>query len=335
MSVFIIAEAGVNHNGKLDIALRLIDAAKQAGCDAVKFQTFKAENLVTKQAAMAEYQKNNIGAAFDQYTMLKSLELSEDDFLFIKKYCISKNIKFLSTPFDFESADFLNRLGIDVFKISSGDVNNYPFLKHIAGFGKEIILSTGMCSLDEVGDAVGWIRVEGNEHISLLHCTTDYPTAYTDVNLRAMLKMKETYKLTTGYSDHTQGIEVSIAAVAMGAEIIEKHFTLDKNMEGPDHKASLSPEELTEMVRCIRNVELSIGSGEKCMTEKEALNKKVVRKSIVAKADIYPGDELTSDVLTVKRPGEGIEPKLWDLIIGKRAKVLIKKDSLIKYNDIE
>lgn len=332
---FIIAEAGVNHNGNIEIAKKLVDVACKAGVDAIKFQTFKADKLVTRKAEMAEYQKQNIGNNESQYQMLKKLELSYEDHVELYNYCEKKGIMFISTPFDIDSVDLLEKLGVKLYKIGSGDLTNMLLLKYIARKNKPIILSTGMASLGEVEEAIDWIKEEGNNDIILLHCTSNYPTAYEDVNLRAMETMRQAFKLPVGYSDHTIGIEVSIAAVAMGACVIEKHFTLDKEMEGPDHRASLEPEELKQMVSSIRSIELSMGDGIKRCSESEMNNIKVVRKSIVVNKTIEPGTILTKDILRIKRPGYGIQPKFIDKIIGIKVNKKIKKDTVLRWEDLK
>ncbi len=332
--VFIIAEAGVNHNGDIDLAKKLVDAAIDAGADAVKFQSFKAEKLVTVNAQKADYQKNNTGNG-NQYEMLKKLELSYEQHVILKRYCEDKNILFLSTPFDFESVDLLEGLNIKIYKISSSDLNNLPFLRYIAKLNKPMIVSTGMATLGEVESAVGAIKACGNNNISLLHCTTNYPTSYEDVNLKAMVTMAEAFKLSVGYSDHTLGIEVPIAAVAMGARIIEKHFTLDKGMGGPDHRASLEPHELKHMISSIRNVEKSMGDGIKKCSKSEENTKIAARKSIVAKVDIEEGQLITEDLLTFKRPGSGLKPEYIGILLGKKAKRKMTADQLIDIIDIE
>lgn len=316
---FIIAEAGVNHNGSIILAKKLVDKAVQAGVDAVKFQTFKSEKLVTGYAAMAKYQKDNIGIENSQLDMLKKLELSYDEFIELKNYCDNKNIIFMSTPFDFESADFLDSIGVQAFKISSGDLTNIPLLEHIAEFEKPIILSSGMATLGDIEDAVISIRNKGLEEISVLHCTSNYPAQISSVNLKAMDTIKNSFKVVGGYSDHTEGITIPIAAAALGANIIEKHFTLDKTMEGPDHKASLNPEELNEMVQGIRKVELSLGNGIKMYNESEIDTMKAARKSIVAARNIKKNEIIKKEDLQYKRPGNGISPKYYRKIIGKKA----------------
>ncbi|QZY54312.1 N-acetylneuraminate synthase [Crassaminicella profunda] len=330
---FIIAEAGVNHNGNINIAKMLIDAAVEAGVDAIKFQTFKADGLVTKKAPKAEYQKETTGSG-NQYEMLKKLELSMEEHLTLKEYCHKKGILFISTPFDFESVDLLEKLNMPLYKISSGDLTNIPLLKYIAKKNKPIILSTGMANLGEVEDAVECIRNISNSELTLLHCTSNYPTNYKDVNLNAMITLKNAFKLEVGYSDHTLGIEIPIAAVAMGAKVIEKHFTLDRYMEGPDHESSLEPEELKEMVKSIRNIENAFGDGMKKCNKNEEKSKLVSRKSIVAKRAIQIGEIIRKDMLDFKRPANGIEPKWVDDIIGKKAICPIEKDVCIEWRKI-
>jgi N-acetylneuraminate synthase len=333
--VFIIAEAGVNHNGKIELAYKLIDVAKDARANAIKFQTFKSELITSSKTERADYQKKNMpGKSESQLEMIKRLELSYDMFFKLKEYCNKKNILFLSTTADLPSTDFIEPL-VPVFKVGSSDLTNYPFLKNLASRGKPIILSTGMSSLNEVEKAVGIIlenqlKCETSfPPLSLLHCTTNYPCPYDEVNLTAMNTLKEAFKLPVGYSDHTLGIEVPIAAVSMGATIIEKHFTLDKNMEGPDHKASLEPEELKKMVKAIRNIEEAIGDGIKKPNRSEIEIMKVVRKSIVASKDIKKGDIFTENNVIVKRPGIGISPMKWDEVIGKKAIKDFTEDELI------
>lgn len=333
--VYIIAEAGVNHNGDIDLAKKLVDEAALAGCDAVKFQTFKAENIVTQNAEKAQYQRINTNNDHSQFEMLQSLELTYEAHEVLLKYCNSKKIDFLSTPFDEESAVFLEKLGVEKFKIASGEITNKMLLKTIAKFNKPIILSTGMSSLGEVEEAIQWIKEEGNEDITLLHCTSNYPVKFDDVNLKAMKTLNEAFKLPVGYSDHTEGIEIPIAAVAMGACIIEKHFTLDKNMVGPDHKASLDPNELIKMVKSIRNVSKAIGDGVKRLLPSEIDTKNLVRKSIVSKVGIKKGQIITEELLTVKRPGTGIEPKHFSLIVGSIAKDDIERDSIVYMSELE
>ncbi len=332
MKTFIIAEAGVNHNGSLELAKKLVDVAIEAGADAVKFQTFKAESAISSYTPLAEYQKKNLGEEKSQLEMVKELELSFADFEKLKKYCDEKGILFLSSPFDIESARFLKDLGLQMFKIASGEITNYPLLKEIGSYRKEVILSTGMADLGEIEDALDVLIESGTkkENITVLHCNTEYPTPFEDVNLRAMLTIKEAFKVRVGYSDHTLGIEVPIAAVALGAEVIEKHFTLDKNLPGPDHKASLDPGELKTMIKAIRNIEKAIGDSIKKPSPSEKKNIPIVRKSIVAKRPIKKGEILTEENLTTKRPGTGISPMRWREIIGRKAQRDFKKDELIK-----
>lgn len=326
----IIAEAGVNHNGSLQLAKQLAQRAKQAGADIVKFQTFKAENLVTKNAQKAAYQIDNTQKSDSQMRMLKALELSFADFEKLRDYCISIGIQFLSTPFDEESIVFLDKLGMEFWKIPSGEITNYPYLRQLAKTKKTVILSTGMSTLEEIQEAVALLKRYGTTDISLLHCNTEYPTPFADVNLSAMERIAKAMGLPVGYSDHTEGIEVPIAAVAMGATIIEKHFTLDKTMEGPDHKASLSPEELTAMVSAIRNIEQAIGTGEKKPSASEMKNISIVRKSIVAKRAIAEGERFTEENLTTKRPGNGISPMQWENVLGQTAARDYTEDELIE-----
>lgn len=333
--VFIIAEAGVNHNGDINIAKKLVDVASEAGADAVKFQTFKADKLVCKNAKKAEYQIETTGKCESQYEMLKKLELTEHMHKELIDYCSSKNIMFLSTPFDIESIRLLSRLGIKMFKISSGDITNLPYLLEIARQRKKVILSTGMSSMDEVRASVNVLKNNGTKEIILLHCNTQYPTPMQDVNLFAMVRMHEEFGLPVGYSDHTQGIEVPIAAVALGAVVIEKHFTLNKNMEGPDHKASLEPDELKKMVEGIRKIEKALGSGIKQVSESEKENILTARKSIVATMKIQEGERFTEENLTTKRPGSGISPMMWEKLIGKKAKREYNQDDLIYADELE
>lgn len=332
---FIIAEAGVNHNGSLELAKKLIDAAKDAEADAVKFQTFKAEKVVTQKAEKAEYQKETTGTEESQYEMIKQLELQENDFKELADYAKEKNIMFLSSPFDKESVDLLDGLNVPVFKVASGEITNFSLLKHIAKKGKTIILSTGMATLGEVEEALNVIRSEGVEKVILLHCVSNYPARIENVNLRAMVTLKHAFKLPVGFSDHTLGITASIAAVALGACVIEKHFTLDRNLIGPDHKASLEPDELKEMVQAIRDVEKALGNGVKIPTKEEEEIKRIARRSIVAKVDIPKGTTITEDMMDAKRPGMGIEPKSIDIIVGKKAKEDIRKDEIVTWKMIE
>ena len=331
MSVFIIAEAGVNHNGSIEIAKKLIDVASASGVDAIKFQTFKARNLATKNSEKANYQKNTTDQNENQFAMLKKLELSKEMHNELINYSKKKKIKFLSSPFDHDSIELLKDLGLEVFKIPSGEITNLPYLRKIGKLNKQIILSTGMSNLDEVKNALDILVNSGTnkKNIIVLHANTEYPTPIKDVNLKAMVTIGNELNVDFGYSDHTLGIEVDIAAVALGATCIEKHFTLDCNMKGPDHKASLEPQELKAMVAAIRNIELALGNGIKKPSKSEIQNIKIVRKSIVAKTQIQKGDILNENNLTVKRPGNGINPMKWDEIIDTRATKDYKEDELI------
>ena len=331
--VIVIAEAGVNHNGDIAKAKALIDKGAEAGVDYVKFQTFKAGNLVTKQAKRAAYQDKNTQDNDSQYEMLKKLELSQAVHQELIDYCAQKGVQFLSTGFDIESLEFLARLGITIAKVPSGEITNLPYLRKIATLFPEVILSTGMATIIEIKDAVKVLTDNGvnRDKITVLHCNTEYPTPMEDVNLRAMLHIQQEVGVAIGYSDHTLGIEVPIAAVALGATIIEKHFTLDKTLPGPDHKASLEPDELKAMVSAIRNIEKAIGgSGLKEVSASEAKNKPIARKSIVASKSIKKGDFFTEENITVKRPGIGISPIQWDDVIGKTAKKDFEEDDLIE-----
>ena len=328
--VYIIAEAGVNHNGSLDIAKTLGDEAKKSGADCIKFQTFIAENIISKNAKQAKYQTKNIGKEQSQLEMIKKLELSFEDFKQLNNYCIEKNIDFLSTAFDLESIDFLESLSMNTWKIPSGEITNLPYLIKIAKLKKKVILSTGMSTMQEIEDAVNIFKKYGTNDITILHCTTQYPTLFEDVNLNAMLSIKEKFGYDVGYSDHTKGIEVPIAAVALGATVIEKHFTLDNNMIGPDHKASLQPDELKKMVESIRNIELSLGDGRKVVANSEKENMSIARKSIVAKKSIRKGQLLSEENITVKRPGDGISPMKWFDVLGTVAIRDFEEDELIQ-----
>ena len=329
--VFIIAEAGVNHNGSIELAYKLIDIAVEAGADAVKFQTFKAENLVTKSADKADYQKQTTDESESQFEMIKKLELDVETHKELITYCQEKNIMFLSTPFDSDSINLLNELNLKIFKVPSGEITNLPYLKHIGTLRKQVILSTGMSTLKEVGDALAILTNAGtlNENITVLHANTMYPTPMEDVNLNAMQTIHKEFGVAVGYSDHTLGIEVDIAAVAMGASIIEKHFTLNKAMEGPDHKASLEPEELKAMVSAIRNIEKALGSNEKILSPSEEVNLNIARKSIVASCPIRKGELLSEKNISTKRPGTGISPMKWDEIIGTIATKSYQMDESI------
>ena len=330
--VFIIAEAGVNHNGDLELAKRLIDVAVEAGADAVKFQTFKTELCVSKGAKKAEYQVENTGNAEEtQFDMVKKLELTNQNHYELINYCRTKNIMFLSTPFDHDSIKLLNDLGLEIFKIPSGEITNLPYLRHIGSLNKKVILSTGMANLGEIESALDILSLAGTkkDNITVLHANTEYPTPIEDVNLKAMVTIGNAFGVKFGYSDHTLGIEVPVAAVALGANVIEKHFTLDKNMEGPDHKASLEPDELKAMICAIRNIAKALGNGIKKPSKSELKNIQVARKSIVASRDIKIGEILDENNLAVKRPGNGISPMRWDEIMGTVAKKSYKEDELI------
>lgn len=334
MSVYIIAEVGVNHNGSVEIAKKLIHAAKESGCDCVKFQTFKAEDLVTNSAPKAAYQiENTKNSNETQYDMLKKLELSFQEFNELKIYCDELGIDFLSTPFDEKSVDLLEKINVGQYKLSSGDLTNKPLLEYIAKKNKRILLSTGMADLNEVIEAVNWIREAGNEDIVLFHCTSNYPAPFESVNMNAMLTLKEELCLPVGYSDHTSGIEVSLMAVSMGATIIEKHFTLDKEMEGPDHKASITPKEMKNMVSCIRNIEKAFGSYEKKPSEHELQTQKVARKSLVYANDLKKGDVIKRENLICKRPGTGIQPKYLEQFIGQKTNKDCRKNTLVSDTD--
>jgi N,N'-diacetyllegionaminate synthase len=332
MHTIVIAEVGVNHNGSIHLAKKMIDVAADCGVDYVKFQTFKAEKLVSRYAEKADYQKETTNIEESQFEMIKKLELDLNAHNKLIKYCDTKGIKFISTPFDLDSIDLLFDLGVNLFKIGSGEVTNYPYLKKIATKGLSVILSTGMSDLSEVEQALTVLFDNGlnREQITLLHANTEYPTPFGDVNLKAMITLKDAFKVNVGYSDHTPGIEVPIAAVAMGATVIEKHFTLDKTMEGPDHKASLEPDELKTMVKAIRNIEMAIGNGIKQPSQSEINNISIARKSIVAQKTILKGDVFCDENISTKRPGDGISPMRWNEIIGRKAMRDFKPDDLIE-----
>lgn len=328
--VYIIAEAGVNHNGNINIAKRLVDVAKEAGADVVKFQTFQADSLASKYAQKAEYQFHTTDEKETQKEMLKKLELTYDMHVELIQYCKKVGIEFLSTPFDLESIDLLEDIGMKLYKIPSGEITNLPYLRKIGRLKKTVILSSGMSTIEEIKEAVKILKESGAAGISVLHCNTQYPTPMEDVNLNAMNSIRKEVGISVGYSDHTEGIEVPVAAVAVGAEIIEKHFTLDKEMEGPDHKASLEPEELKAMVKAIRNIEKAMGNAEKKPTASEEDNIAAVRKSIVAKRRIKAGEILSDDNITTKRPGNGVSPMLWDRVKGTAARREYEEDELIE-----
>ena len=328
--VMIIAEAGVNHNGSFELAKKMVDAAKEAGVDYVKFQTFNPKKLVSKFAEKAEYQKETTGSDETQLEMLQKLTLTEDNFLSLRDYCRDVGIGFISTPFDLDSIAFLETFDMDFWKVPSGEVTNLPYLEAIARTKKKVVMSTGMCDMNEIQDAIEVLEKNGTTDITLLHCNTQYPTPYEHVNLSAMNSIRDALHKEVGYSDHTQGIEVPIAAVAMGATVIEKHFTLDKNMEGPDHKASLNPTELKQMVVAIRNIEQAIGNGLKEPSFSEMANKGVARKSIVASRSIKQGEAFSEENLTTKRPGTGISPMKWYEVIGQVAPRDFSEDEIIE-----
>lgn len=328
---FIIAEAGVNHNGSLEMAFQLIDVAVAAGADAVKFQTFKAEKIIAVNAPKAGYQTITTSSDETQLEMVNRLELDETAHDQLYHYCRQRNIQFLSSPFDLESIDLLHRLGLEIFKIPSGEITNLPYLKKLGALNKRLILSSGMADLSEIEEALAVLTQVGTplENITILHCNTEYPTPFKDVNLRAMLTIGCAFGVAVGYSDHTNGIEVAIAAVALGADVLEKHFTLDRNLPGPDHRASLEPDELKAMVQAIRNIEKALGDGIKRPSPSEVKNKSVVRKSLVASRPIKTGELFSADNITAKRPGTGISPMRWDEVIGRPAKADYERDDLI------
>lgn len=332
--VFIIAEAGVNHNGSIELAKKMINVAKESGADAIKFQTFKTENMTIKNAQKAEYQEKATGEG-NQYEMLKNLELTDAEFIELAEYAKKKDIIFLSTPFDKPSVDLLEGLGVSAYKIGSGELTNNPLLKYIAEKGKPIILSTGMAYLGEIEDALNVIRETGVENIVLLHCVSSYPTKSEDINLNTIHTLRSAFKLPTGFSDHTIGIIMPIVAVALGACVIEKHFTLDKKLPGPDHSSSLDPDELTLMVKSIKETQVALGNGIIKPTPEEEKNMEVVRKSIVSSMDLQKGSILTEEMIDFKRPGTGISPKFHDKILGKKVKDFIKKDELILWKHLE
>jgi N,N'-diacetyllegionaminate synthase len=330
MKIRIIAEAGVNHNGDLALAKRLVDIAKKSGSDIVKFQTFKADRLVTLNAPKAKYQQVD-NENESQFQMLEKLQISESMHLELLAYCNNVGIKFLSTPFDIESADFLSSIGQTLFKIPSGEITNYPYLRHVARIAGEVILSSGASTLNEIGSALDILYKNGQrpESVTVLHCTSAYPAPMNDVNLLAIKEIKNKFNINVGYSDHTLGIEIAIAAVALGATTIEKHFTLDHNLPGPDQKTSLEPNELIKMVESIRNIEIALGSGNKSPKQSEFENLNLIRKSIVAKSNIFAGEVFSNENLTTKRPGNGLSPMHWESVIGKIAIRNFEIDELI------
>lgn len=331
--VFVVAEIGVNHNGSREMAFALIDAAKEAGADAVKFQTFHADELASPRAEMAAYQVANTGTRKSQLDMLRRLQFSADDFLALRRYADEKGIRFFSTPFDFASVDLLEALEVQMYKIGSGDLTNLPLLRYVAAKGKPILLSTGMATLGEVEEALQ--AVEGKAPVTLLHSTTNYPTEPHEVNLRAMVTLHQAFGVPVGYSDHTAGWEVAVAAVALGATIIEKHLTLSKDLPGPDHRASLEPDEFRQMVHAIRTVEQALGDGRKRPTPAEEAIKRQVRKSLVARRDLPAGHVITEEDVAIKRPEVGILPKDLDLVIGRRLRQLVRKDQFLYWTDLE
>lgn len=330
MSVLIIAEAGVNHNGSFELAKKMADVAKAAGADIVKYQTAVPELVISRFAPKAEYQKESTGEAESQLEMVKKIHFGFAEHRKLKEYCDSIGIKYLSTPFDMDSIDFLAGMDMPVWKIPSGEVTNLPYLEKVARVKKPIIMSTGMCEIPEIKAALDVLYSNGADDVTILHCNTEYPTPLKDANVKAMLDIQKNFGTKVGYSDHTLGLEAPLAAVALGATVVEKHFTLDKNMEGPDHAASMSPEELTALVKAIRNTELALGDGVKKVTESEAKNKDVARKSIVAKVPIKAGEVFTIDNITVKRPGNGISPMRWYEVLGQSAKRDFSLDELIE-----
>ena len=332
MTTLVIAEAGVNHNGDPAMARQLIEVAARAGADLVKFQTFSADRLTTAAAAAADYQARNTGSDEPQHAMLRRLELSREMHAELIAHCRACGIGFFSTAFDCESVDFLAQLGLERFKVPSGEITNLPYLRHIGRYGKPVILSTGMATMTEIGSALEVLETAGTgrERVTVLHCTTEYPAPMAEVNLRAMLTIRDAFGVAVGYSDHTQGIEVAIAAVALGASVIEKHFTLDRSLPGPDHQASLEPAELAAMVAAIRNIESALGNGSKEVGPSEARNRPVARKSIVAACAIRAGEAFDAANLTTKRPGTGISPMRWDEVIGRRARRDFAQDEFIE-----
>ena len=333
-SAFIIAEAGVNHNGSLDLALKLVDAARDAGADAVKFQTFRAESLATASAHKAAYQERTTSSAETQFDMLKRLELDAEAHRKLIDHCHSVGIQFLSSPFDLESADLLEKMGVPLYKIPSGEITNLPYLRHIARKGRPLIVSTGMCTLGEVEEAIQTLRDSGATDITLLHCVTEYPAPFDEINLRAMHTMHKAFGLPVGYSDHSPGIEIAIAAVALGAVVLEKHFTLDRSLPGPDHAASLEPAELKQMVSSIRHVHAALGNGIKAPAKCEIPNISVARKSLVAARSLVAGHRIETDDLAIKRPGNGIAPRQQQDLVGRTLRQDVKKDELLRWDHL-
>lgn len=331
---FVIAEVGVNHNGRLDLALRSIDVAKEAGADAVKFQTFRAERLVTKNAQAARYQTENLGVVKSQFEMLKELELSDADHERIVNHCRACGIQFMSTPFDEDSADLLHGLGMELFKVPSGELTNLPLLRHIAGFGRPMVISTGMSTLGDVEAAVNAVEAAGNRQIVLLHCVSNYPAAAADVNLRAMLSMRSAFGLPVGYSDHTLGIEVGLASVALGACVLEKHFTLDRTLPGPDHRASAEPAELRQLIAGVRTIEAALGAGRKAPCASELDTAKAARKSLVAATDMAAGTLLTEELIAIRRPGTGLPPAMKPYLVSRTLRVGVAAGDLLRLEDV-
>lgn len=332
--VFIVAEAGVNHNGQVDLGKKLIDLAKVSGADAVKFQTFKTEKVITEYAEKADYQKLATGSDESQFEMIKELELTHEEFMELFNHAKKKNIIFLSSPFDKDSVDLLDNLGVPAFKVASGEITNFPLLRYIAGKKKPIILSTGMSTIEEIEDAVNTLRKSGAKDVVLLHCVTSYPARIEDANLRTIVTLRNKFKLPVGFSDHTLSIAVPVAAATLGAVLIEKHFTLDKNLPGPDHRASLEPDQLREMIAAIRDVEKALGTGRRKLTKDEQKIKNLVRRSVVARVNIPRGKVITERMLDTKRPGTGIDPRHINLIVGKRAKRNIARDEQIAFKEL-
>lgn len=336
MSVLVIAEAGVNHNGSLQTALALVDAAATAGADVIKFQTFRADSLVTAQAPTAHYQRDATGVE-SQLALLASLEMSRDAHVALIQACARRGIRFLSTPFDAASVDLLDELGVDSFKVPSGEITNLPHLRHVGGLGKPVILSTGMATLTEIAEALDVLAVAGTprSRVTVLHCTSEYPAPMSEVNLRAISTIRETFDVAVGYSDHTTGLEVAVAAVTLGASIIEKHLTLDRHLPGPDHQASLEPEEFAAMVSAIRNIEKALGDGVKQPTISEGRNRLLARKSLVAACAIQAGEVFSEKNIAAKRPGTGISPMCWDEVLGRTARRSFVPDELIDLAGVE
>ncbi len=335
MGIYIIAEAGVNHNGNRELAFKMIDAAAESGCDCIKFQTFQTEALVTASAHKAAYQKANTGREDTQYEMLKPLEFGKKDFEVLKRHCAARGIDFLSTPFDIPSVRLLEELNVSGYKLSSGDITDRLLLETVACTNKPLLLSTGMSTIEEVSEAVGWIEACGNQNITLMHCTSNYPASYDEVNMRAMLTLQNRFPYPTGYSDHTQGIHIAVMAAAMGARVIEKHFTLDKTMPGPDHKASLSVAELKEMVRAVRDVETAMGDGSKRPSRSELDTRRAATKSIVINTPLRKGTRLKREDMEIRRPGTGIAPKYMEQLEGKYLLRNVEQETVLQWEDVK